>query len=236
VTLLIPWVSGCGSDERFFESKAVYEPPIEHRIVVETVVELPFEKAWDGMIRRLSESALRVTTLEKASRFVDVQLDLSSDLAATANQPGRYVDCGRTVRTFSSDEGEEHFEYEVVESSRHRVADAVEEGIRVSEVYRRVALDAQASLYLQPEGPERTRVTVNARYRVEIEIAGRATLYTRDPDVAPSPPTAFGPRIESIRFTTFKPGQDKRSGGLTCRSTGEFEHSLIAFANPAAAI
>ena len=106
----------------------------------------------------------------------------------------------------------------------------------MSEVDRRVALDAQASLFLEPEGPGRTRVTVNARYQVEIEIAGSATLYSRDPDEAPSPPTPFGPRIESVRFTTFKPGQDKRRGGLTCRSTGEFEHSLIAFANPAAAI
>ena len=37
------------------------------------------EQAWDGMVRRLSESAYRVGTLEKASRFADVQLDLSSD-------------------------------------------------------------------------------------------------------------------------------------------------------------
>jgi hypothetical protein len=140
------------------------------------------------------------------------------------------------VRTFSTEEEDERFEYEVVESSRHRVADPVEEGFRVSAVDRRVALDAQASLYLEPEGPERTRVTVNARYQVEFEVAGMATLYALDRDVPPLAPSPFGPRVESIRFTTFKPGQDRRSGGLTCRSTGEFEHSLIAYANPAAAI
>ena len=43
-------------------------------------------------------------------------------------------------------------------------------------------------------------------------------------------------RVESIRFTTFQPGRDQREGGLTCRATGDFEHALVALANPAAAI
>ncbi|MEE8163978.1 MAG: hypothetical protein V3T64_00265 [Myxococcota bacterium] len=233
--MLILSLGGCGSDQRMLESTVAYEVPLEHRVVIETVVALPFEATWDGLIRRLSESRFRVATLEKASRFVDVQLDLSSDLAATANQPGRYVDCGRTMRTLSVDGREERFEYEVVESSLHRKSDVLENGYRLSEVKRRVELEARASIYLQPEGKSRTRVTVNARYRVEIEISGSATSIPLDPKQAPSAARFFGPRTESVRFSTVKPGRDARRGGLTCRATGAFEHGLIALANPAAA-
>ena len=234
--MLMLSLGGCGSDQRMIESTVAYEKPPEHRVVIETVVALPFEATWDGLIRRLSESGFRVATLERASRFVEVQLDLSSDLAATANQPRRYVDCGRTLRTLSVDGREERFDYEVVESSLHRKSDVLENGYRLSEVKRRVDLEAWASIYLQPEGKSRTRVTVNARYRVGIEISGSATSLSLDLERAASAPRFFGPRTESIRFSTLKPGGDARSGGLTCRATGAFEHGLIALANPAAAI
>ena len=232
-------VVSCGSPERVFVSEATYEPPMDRPVVVETVVDLPFEATWSELIRRLSESSYRVATLEKASRFVRVDLDRSSDLAAAANKPARFVDCGRTTRTFSessADATAEQFEYPVAESSRYREAALVEEGYRVSDVARRVALDASATIYLQPEGKRRTRVTVKSRYRVKIEISGRAQIHPLDADEPPGPAIEFGPRTESIRFTTFQPGRDKRQGGLTCRATGDFEHALVAMANPAAAI
>jgi len=106
----------------------------------------------------------------------------------------------------------------------------------VSDVERRVAVDARATLSLQPEGSRRTRVTVKARYRIQIEIAGEAAFIPLDVDEAPKAAQVFGPRIESVRFTTFQPGTDQRRGGLTCRATGDFEHALVALANPAAAI
>lgn len=231
---------GCGVSERSIESEVFYEAPSEHRIVVETVVDLPFDAAWNQLIRRLSESSLRVSTLEKASRFVRVDLIRSSDLAATANKPARYVDCGRTVRVLTEKgEGKERvekFEYAVAESSHYRESDVEEQGFRVSEVDRRVDLEASATIYLQPEGERRTRVTVKSLYTIDIEITGSATLVARSVEVAPNLPTSIGPRVESIHFTTFQPGLDQRRGGLTCRATGDFEHELVALANPAAAI
>jgi hypothetical protein len=218
----------------------MYEPPAEHSIVVETVVDLPFDAAWSELIRRLSESSFRVSTLEKASRFVRVDLNRSSDGMKAANQPARYIDCGRSVRTYREESGfdtrEEQFEYDVAESSEHRESDSVEGGFRVSSVERRVELDASATIYLQPEGNRRTRVTVKSRYRLDIEIAGTAAFVPLDVEEEPEPAEDFGPRVESIRFTTFQPGSDKRRGGLTCRATGDFEHALVALANPAAAI
>ena len=97
-----------------------------------------------------------------------VDLHRSSDLAGKANKPSRYVDCGRTVRTYQE--------------------------------------------------------------------KGLASLYPSGPADDPTAPSSICPRVESIRFTTFKAGSDRRSGGLTCRPTGEFEHGLVALANPAAAI
>lgn len=236
---LLIGLTGCGAGERSLVSEVRYEPPMEHAVVVETVVALPFDAAWNDLIRRLSESSFRVSTLEKASRFVRVDLTRSSDLVATANKPARYVDCGRTVRTLRSEtsgEPEERFEYAVAESSEYRESDAVPGGFLVSDVQRRVGLEASATIFLQPEGERRTRVTVKSRYRVEIEVSGEATLWPRDADAPAGDPKRFGPRVESIRFSTFQPGRDRREGGLTCRATGDFEHALVALANPAAAI
>ena len=229
---------GCAPNERTIVSEVVYEPPMERSVVVETVVDLDFEATWTALIRRLSESPYRVAALEKASRFVRVDLARSSDLAAALNKPARFVDCGRTTRTFRADEGAEpeRFEYVVAESSRYTEADVVPDGFRVSEVERRVDLEASATIFLQPEGTRRTRVTVKSRYQVEIEISGRATFHPLDADEPVAAPRSFGPRVESIRFTTFQPGKDARRGGLTCRATGDFEHALVALANPAAAI
>jgi hypothetical protein len=231
---------GCGASERAIESEAFYEPPVEHRIVVETVVDLPFDAAWTALIRRLSESSFHVSTLEKASRFVRVDLNRSSDLAASANKPARYADCGRTERILTENGGGEDriekYEYVVAEPSTYRESSSMEGGFRVSEVERRVDLEASATIYLQPEGERRTRVTVKSRYTIHIEITGTARFIPQDAELSAGTPQSFGPRTESIRFTTFQPGEDRRRGGLTCRSTGDFEHALVAIANPAAAI
>lgn len=233
------FAASCGGSERGFVSDVSYEPPMDRSVVVETVVALPFEAAWSELIRRLSESSYRVAALEKASRFVRVDLDRTSDLAASANKPARYIDCGRTTRSFQeigSDTEPQRFEYSVASSSEHRESDRVDGGFRVSDVARRVALDASATIFLQPEGSNRTRVTVKSRYHVKIEVRGRVVFHPLDADDSLGSTTDFGPRTESIRFTTFQPGRDKRHGGLTCRATGDFEHKLVALANPAAAI
>lgn len=228
----------CTPPERSIVSEASYEAPRERPIVVETVVDLDFESTWNALIRRLSESPYRVAALEKASRFVRVDLARSSDLASASNKPARFVDCGRTTRILSEgpDAAPRRFEYVVAESSAYVESDPVGGGFRVSEVERRVDLDASATIFLQPEGSRRTRVTVKSRYRVEIEISGSAAIHPLDPEEPVGPARDFGPRRESIQFTTFQPGQDDRQGGLTCRATGEFEHALVALANPAAAI
>jgi len=235
--LSIPaWTFGCGAPDRSFESTAHYEPPSAHAVVVETVVDLPFDEAWDALIRRLSAASYEIATLEKASHFLAIDLKRSSDLASPTDRPGRYVDCGRTLRTFSDGDEVERFEYAVADSSRHREVDTVEHGYRVSDVVRQVDLEARVNIYLQPEGERRTRITLNTRYDLDIEVSGDAEVFETDPSRPAGPTISFGPRRESIRFTTFQPGHDSRSGGLVCRATGELEHALIALANPAAAI
>jgi hypothetical protein len=237
VALAIPaWVSGCGDPDRSFESTAHYEPPSEHAVVVETVVDLPFDEAWNELIRRVSAASYEIATLEKASHFLAIDLRRSSDLASPTDRPGRYVDCGRTLRTFTDGEDVERFEYAVADSSRHREVDVVKDGFRVSEVLRQVDLEARVNIYLQPEGEKRTRITLNTRYDIDIEVSGNAEVFPMDSALPGGPTISFGPRRESIRFTTFQPGHDSRSGGLVCRATGELEHALIALANPAAAI
>ncbi len=241
---------GCGSEDRVFESSGRYLPPAEYRVIVETVVEAPFDEVWDGLIERLSASSYRIFTFDKASRFLVVDLDRSTDAARSLNRPNRFADCGRMQRSFIADGRATEFDYGVAESSRHLEACAEKEAFEVRDVSRALDLSARATLYLQPEGPKRTRVTVNSRYTLTIETGATTRQVPREAAALEGKPRELEPIREEVRFTTFTrtafeertagaegsrgasstqdTTQPRADGDRFCRATGELEAALIA--------
>jgi hypothetical protein len=209
-------------------------------MAVEAVVELPFGTSWDGLVSRLSDSPFRVLTLDKASRFLVVELDRSTDAARAANPSGRHVDCGRMQRTLTEDGRIQEFAYELADSSRHVEAYADVEGYEIRDVSRAVDLGARATIYLRPDGEARTRVTVHARYTLTIETTGTTRRVPRRAADPEGKPRELEPSREEIRFTTFTQsgrgeGGNGIDGGQVCRATGELERALLALAQPATA-
>jgi hypothetical protein len=229
------------------ESTVHYEPPAEYRVVTGTVVESAFDESWDGLVKRLTESSFPILSLDKTSRFLVVGVDRSTDDAPSANSPARYVDCGRLRWSLTEGGRSEQFDHAVAESSRHVEADRGEEAYEIRDVSRAVDLAARATLYLQPEGPERTRVTVNARYTLTLQTTGTTRQVPRKATADEGKPRAVKPLREEIRLTTFKQsaredrGADSTDdpkpegdGGPFCRATGEFERALLALTAPPA--
>lgn len=238
---------GCGSEDRVVESTARYLPPAEYRMAVEAVVELPFGTSWDGLVSRLSDSPFRVLTLDKASRFLVVELDRSTDASRAANPPGRFVDCGRMQRTLTEDGRTREFAYALADSSRHDEAYAVGEGYEIRDVSRAVDLGARATVYLRPDGETRTRVTVNSRYTLTIETTGTTRRVPRRAADPEGKPRVLEPSRVEVRFMTFTQsglveggkgidqGRKGIDGDRICRATGELERALLALAQPATA-
>lgn len=245
--------AGCGSGDRALESSAHYTPPAEHRVVVETVVEAPFDAVWDGLIERIPASDLILLTSDKTTRFLVVDLDGSTDAARSRNRPGRFVDCGRVRRSFVEGGRVMQFEFGIAESSRHVEVRAESEGFEVRDVTRAVDLSGRATVHLDPADPKQTRVTVNSRYALTVETGGTTHQVPRDGGAAEGEPRALAPLRETARFTTFtrsafeggasgteKPGGVSPSSGSAlplvgdgpvCGATGELERVLLALSS-----
>ena len=244
---------GCGSDDRALESTSHYQPPGDHRVVVETVVDAPLAEVWARLIERHPANGLRILTFDAATHFLVVDLDRSTDAARFSNRPDRFVDCGRVRRSFLDDGHVMEFAHGVAESSRHVEAYPGTEDFEVRDVSRVVDLSARATVYLKPEGPKRTRVTVNSRYGLTVETAGTTRQVPRDAAAKEGEPRALSPVREAVRFTTFtrspleagsadadavksesSPHASKSpriAAEPVCVATGEFERTLIELAS-----
>ena len=220
---------GCGSEDRVLESSGRYRPPADYRVIVETVVEAPFDEVWDGLVERLSASSLRILTFDKAMHFLVIDLDRSTDAARSLNRPDRFVDCGRVERSFSEDGRAMEFAYGIAEPSRHVEAYAGEDAFEVRDVSRVVDLSARATVSLKSEGPKSTRVTLNSRYGLTVETAGTTRQVPRAAAAKEGEPRELQPLRETLRFTTFTPSTF--DGERVCRATGEFERTLIALSS-----
>lgn len=244
--------AGCGSGDRALESTALYTPPAEYRVIVETVVESPFGAVWDALGERIPASDLKLLTSDATARFMVVDLDRSTDALRSRNLASRFVDCGRIRRSFVEDGRAQQFAFGIAESSRHVEVQAEDEGFAVRDVARAVDLSARATLHLTAEDPQRTRIKLNSRYALTVETTGTTHQVPRDADVPEGEPRTLAPIRESVRFTTFTrsslaagaPGTEASraaspsagearppvAGGPVCAATGELERVLLALA------
>jgi len=126
----------------------------------ELVIGEPFEDVWDRMVKNLSADFFVINNIEKASRLMNVSF--------SANNPEGYIDCGRSQRTFTGLQGEQVYEYPSASSSRYTTVN--KQGVAYN-VFRTTKLEGRTNVYVAPEG-EKTRIRVNTRYVLNIEVKG----------------------------------------------------------------
>lgn len=125
----------------------------------EIVIDEPFEKVWDRLVKNLSAEFFVVNSIEKASRIINVSI--------ASTEPGRFVDCGHSRRTFTNVRGgQQVYNYATADSAIYSITN--EQGYPFS-VSRQTSLDGRTNIYVAPEA-SKTVIRVNTRYIVKAKV------------------------------------------------------------------
>jgi len=213
--------SGCSAVPRLsstFES----EPPTQHHFENERYFDRPFEEVWDELVEELAKGFFVINNIEKASRIINVSFSIAD--------PGDYVDCGRSHRTFASGKTTENYDYDISASCVYKIGRNVELSAVTNTMRRETDLEGRVNIYVAPKG-EGTLVTVNARYVFKTTASGiyevQAPLATHRGTVNPTSAT--------VNFDTANPGSTIIGDvddpfTLTCVSTGKLELEILGMA------
>lgn len=183
-----------------------------------------FDTVWDGVVAKLSQSFFVINNIDKQSRIINVSF--------STQNPERYVDCGRSKRSFSFQEKTAVFDYQVAASSTYKVMTTWNSGSlpAVVTVARSTKLEGRANVYIAPSDTAGTVVSVNAIYIWTVSVDGNVVGYN-----AFGAPGLLNQRLPSeaptiVNFTT-KEGGSSGNGEerISCLSNGEFEKSILAF-------
>jgi len=208
--LLSAPLAACSAASSVQHSPAQFTP-IESSRVVEAGEDTVLRR----LISRLPAAGLTVVEIDDAANAVVVSL--------TTDQPGEYVDCGRTRRTFEGAwGGVETFDYEPAASASYKLTSY--DGVAL-EAARTVALDATATVRMQPgtatsETAAMTEVRVEVSYDLETQVTynegGLFAFASADAE----------PVTRAIRFQTDRSGIGDGEVAL-CMPNGRLEAQLL---------
>jgi hypothetical protein len=164
------------------------------------------------LVSRLPGAGLTAVEIDQGLNILRVAL--------TTDQPGDYVDCGRTPRTFEGGwGGVETFDYEAAASASYKVASY--DGVAL-EATRNVVLDARATVKIRPSAAM-TEVTVDVDYELRTMITYRKSgtfgSVTDDGETV----------TQDISFQTTRPGFGDQEVAY-CTSNGRLEAELLELA------
>jgi len=149
---LLTSLAGCAT------SSFTYEPPKEHSITKQVIINEEFDVVWDRLVRNLASDFFVINNIEKNSRIINVSF--------SSTTPSSYVDCGITTRKFSNARGDNTYAYNPADSSRYTLTN--EQGVLFNAI-RTSKLDGRSNIYLAPSGTG-TLLTVNTKYVVDVNV------------------------------------------------------------------
>ncbi len=194
------------------------KPPT--KVENEIVVNRAFEKVWNGLVRQLAKGYFVVNNIEKESRLINVSFSTTS--------PEEYIDCGRTMRTFTRGKEEAEYDYEVAADSSYKYgAGKTTDGVfsLVGYVDRDTSLEGRINIYIAPND-QITEVTVNIRYILTLSTSGQLTYVNMYGKAAQS--QALPHSSDTISFNTNQP--NKSQEGISCFSKGLLEAEILEMA------
>ena len=200
-------VAGCSATSSVQHSPAQLTPIDTTRLV----------EGSEGAVRRRLVSRLPGAGLTAVE--IDEDLNIVR-VSLTTDQPGDYVDCGRTQRTFEGGwGGVETFDYEPATSASYKLSNF--EGVAL-EATREVVLDATATVRMRPSAAM-TEVSVDVSYdlrtRITYSTPGGFGSATGDPETV----------TQDINFQTARPGIGNQEVAY-CTSNGRLEARLLELA------
>lgn len=192
----------------------------------EKIVNRPFNQVWDELVRDLAKSFFVINNIDKESRIINVSFNTET--------PEKFIDCGKTRRTYSRGKENEEYVYEIAASSFFKTALAAGPYKNLPQtnfVSRRTSLDGRINIYVAPrEGG--TQISVNARYIFTVNVKGNYVI-----ENVYGTPIARG-NLETdtgtCSFNTTQPntcdfGSAQETVLVTCKSRGVLETDILNF-------
>ena len=197
-----------------------YQDKAAVRVENEITVDKPFEDVWSGLVRQLAKGFFVINNIEKESRLINVSFSTTS--------PEDYIDCGRTLRTFTKGKENIEYDYEVAADSSYKYgAGTSADGVftLVGYVDRDTSLEGRINIYIAPND-QITEVTVNTRYILTLSTRGQITsenIYGQAVQSQVLPNSS-----DTISFNTNQP--NKSQEGISCFSKGLLETEILEMA------
>lgn len=202
-------VAGCAS----LNVSGRYQPPPDAAVDSSLTLPVPFDQAWDRLVRRLSQSYFQVTNISKSSHLIT--------LAAPEDRAEGFVDCGRVTYQVKGQDW-------VVEPA-HDATFETKSGLSSTRMTHRViGRIGRMNIFVAPQGSG-TLVEVNATYEVRMRQAGRNAIHNLLGDVTSE--QDFGPFEAHFEFTT-RTSDEHDLGGMTirCKASGAWERQILDLA------
>lgn len=222
VLLTVSALGGCAATYDPASMSFTYTPPAPRQIDSSVVVQKPFDRAWNDMVKRLATSYYRINQVAKASRIINLDLD--------TEDASPFVDCGESFRAITFKGKVREFRYNPAGSKRYESTRV--DGLRYwFEVQPTSKFNGVMNIYMAPEGGDRTQVSVNVRYKVRKKFSGK--VFTQRQDGEYRRASALKWRDTVYDFTTAKPYRKDIGDGITvvCQSTGKLETEILGYAS-----
>lgn len=201
-------LSGCITASGSF----LYQPPPVHSVTNQITVNRKFEETWDKLVKNLSGDFFVINNIEKASRIINVSFSHTS--------PSQFVDCGQSSRTLIINNQTNDYHYSTASSSSFRMPLPNDKRF-VMDVVRKTSLSGRSNIYVAPDGPTQTTVSVNTRY----VVSGNVKQYLGQ--------RMIGSNDFEWSLSTKQPFSDSlvQDGVLVeCASTGDLERRILSYA------
>lgn len=202
-----------------------YTEPGVLEVENELLVPIPFEQAWDKMVRELAVYFYVINNIDKESRLINVSF--------SSNSPEQFVTGGTTTRIFRRQNKVENVSYDAAASSTYKIGWTWGplNNLPVTGTYdRRTSLEGRANIYMAPEGSGAI-VTVNCHYILTVNVTGTYVAENAFGGISERGVTPSS--LWTATFNTNAPakvnwGTTEEPFWLTFRSTGKFENDILS--------
>ena len=222
IMTVFQFLSGCAT---VGVSSYSYKEPTSLEIENEAFVSIPFDQAWDKLVKHLATRFYVVNNIDKESRLINVSFSTDS--------PEQFVTGGTTTHEFRRNGPAETVSYDPASSSSYKTGwkwGPYNNLPATGTIYRRTSLEGRANIYAAPDG-DGMRMTVNCRYILTIKITG--TFVAEDAFGTPVQTGVLPSSTDTASVSTDAParvnwGTPAEPAWVTLRSTGKLENDILS--------
>lgn len=222
--MLVSLLAGCATQGT---NSLKYTEPEIVKINNEVVVNKQHSIVWDSIVKQISKSFYIINNIDKESRIINVSF--------SSNKPEDYIDCGKSIRTYTQKDNVETFQYAVAGASYFKMAGDQQPHpawASYAVVHRMPILEGRANIYIAPNETDlsKSTITVNTRYVWTVNLRGESFTEHASGRVVSHGPINIPPSTP-MAFNTLSKGESTdQSQKIYCVSKGIFEKEILGLA------